>query len=79
MVFLIVSCKQKNKETTTDNPHIMGKDSTSLNNKTKLMETGEKMYACPMHPEVKGKMNDKCNKCGMNLTEPVPEKMEESK
>jgi hypothetical protein len=31
------------------------------------------MYACPMHPEVQGKLNDKCPKCGMKLTEPVPE------
>jgi hypothetical protein len=26
-----------------------------------------------MHPEVQGKLNDKCPKCGMKLTEPVPE------
>jgi rRNA maturation protein Nop10 len=43
------------------------------------MENHEKMYACPMHPEVQGKLNDKCSKCGMDLTEPVPEKTEESK
>ncbi|MBY0488173.1 MAG: hypothetical protein K2P85_13450 [Flavobacteriaceae bacterium] len=30
-----------------------------------------KMHACPMHPEVQGKLNDKCSKCGMKLTEPV--------
>ena len=26
------------------------------------------MYACPMHPEVTGKMGDKCWKCNMDLT-----------
>lgn len=26
-------------------------------------------YACPMHPEVTGKANDKCSKCGMSLKE----------
>lgn len=29
------------------------------------------IYACPMHSEVQGKLNDKCSKCGMLLTEPV--------
>jgi hypothetical protein len=24
-----------------------------------------------MHPEVQGKLNDKCSKCGMKLTEEV--------
>jgi hypothetical protein len=33
----------------------------------------EQLYACPMHPEVKGKKDDKCPKCGMKLTEPVKE------
>jgi hypothetical protein len=31
----------------------------------------EKLYACPMHPEVTGNKGDKCPKCGMALTEPV--------
>lgn len=26
-------------------------------------------YACPMHPEVKGKKGDRCSKCNMFLTE----------
>ena len=83
---LLVSCNQKTKETTTGNSHVMGSDTTMMDNdskmmndKTKMMENHEKMYACPMHPEVQGKMNDKCSKCGMELTEPVPEKAEESK
>ena len=89
MAFVLVSCNQKNKETTTDHSHMMNdstmmnndstmmdKDSTMMNDKTKMM--GEKMYACPMHPEVQGKLNDKCSKCGMKLTKPVPAK-EESK
>ena len=78
-VFVLVSCNQKNKETTTDHSDMMSKDSTMMhsdstmmNDKTKMM--GDKMYACPMHPEVQGKMHDKCSKCGMDLTEPVPEK-----
>ena len=31
----------------------------------------EQLYACAMHPEVTGKKNDKCSKCGMKLTELV--------
>ncbi|WP_309613542.1 heavy metal-binding domain-containing protein [Flavobacterium sp.] len=86
LAFTLVSCNQKSKETTTDNSHMMGNDSTMMDNdstmmndKTKMMDEKTKMYACPMHPEVQGKMNDKCSKCGMKLTEPVPEKVEESK
>lgn len=83
---LLVSCNQKNKETTTDDSHMMGSDTTMMDNdttmmndKTKMMENHEKMYACPMHPEVQGKMDDKCSKCGMKLTETLPEKNEENK
>jgi len=93
MAFVLVSCNQKNKETTTDNPHIMGNDSTMMdkngtmmsndstmmNDKTKMMNDQTKIYACPMHPEVQGKLNDKCPKCGMKLTVPVLEKTEENK
>lgn len=32
---------------------------------------GEQAYACPMHPEVKGKKGEACSKCGMELTEPI--------
>ncbi|OSZ77090.1 hypothetical protein CAP36_11755 [Chitinophagaceae bacterium IBVUCB2] len=31
----------------------------------------EQLYACSMHPEVIGKKDDKCSKCGMKLTVPV--------
>lgn len=81
LAFVLVSCNQKVKETTTDDSHVMGNDSTMMDNdntmmndKTKTMENQEKMYACPMHPEVQGKLNDKCSKCGMKLTEPVVQK-----
>lgn len=78
LAFVLVSCNQKNNETTNDNSHMMDNnstmmdnDSTMMNDKTKTMENHEKMYACPMHPEVQGKLKDKCSKCGMKLTEPV--------
>lgn len=42
------------------------------NNKNKNMATPQHaerahVYACPMHPEIKGKKGDKCPKCGMGL------------
>lgn len=93
LALITVSCNQKTKESTTDhsnmmsndstmmykNGAMMSNDSTMINDKTKMMNNQTKMYACPMHPEVQGKLNDKCPKCGMKLTVPVPEKTEESK
>ncbi len=38
---------------------------------TTTIEQSVQLYACPMHPEIKGKKGDKCSKCGMELTEPV--------
>lgn len=81
MAFVLVSCNQKNKEentvTTVETDTVKDTDATMMDHSK--MENHEKMYACPMHPEVQGKLNDKCSKCGMDLTEPVPEKAEESK
>ena len=80
MAFVLVSCNQKNKqsETTKTTPimendgAMMTKDSTMMEKDCTMMkDTHAKMYACPMHPEIKGKLNDKCPKCGMKLTEPV--------
>ncbi|WP_395053527.1 heavy metal-binding domain-containing protein [Flavobacterium sp.] len=79
-IFTLVSCNQKTKEVTTNDSEMMENDSTMIDNDSTMMNDGsskkmmaEKMYACPMHPEVQGKMNDKCSKCGMKLTEPVAE------
>lgn len=81
MAFVLVSCNQKTKETTTDDSQkmsndsiIVDNDSTMTKDKTQTKENHEQLYACSMHPEVQGKLNDKCSKCGMDLTEPVPEK-----
>jgi hypothetical protein len=82
MASILVSCNQKNKEATTDHSHMMENDGTmmdndstmmhneskTMNDKTKTMENHEKIYACPMHSEVQGKLNSKCSKCGMPLT-----------
>ncbi|WP_395064284.1 heavy metal-binding domain-containing protein [Flavobacterium sp.] len=78
MAFMTVSCNQKTKEVNSTNSEMMENDSTTMKNDSSMMNNGsskkmmvEKMYSCPMHPEVQGKLNDKCSKCGMKLTEPV--------
>ena len=83
---LIVSCNQKNKEETITNQHMMENDSTMMHNDSTMMDNDSKMmqknattYSCPMHPEVKGYLNDKCSKCGMKLTVAEPQTSEENK
>jgi hypothetical protein len=79
MAFVLVSCNQKNKEVETTNPPMMENDTTMTmkdttmmkNDTTKVKDSKTKLYACPMHPESQGKLNDKCPKCGMKLTEEV--------
>jgi len=58
LAITLVSCNDKAKETE--------KQTTETSD-----NSSEKMYACPMHPEVTGKKGDKCSKCGMDLTEEV--------
>lgn len=50
----------------------------SCNHKTKETENNtsvnsNELFACSMHPEVIGKKGEDCSKCGMELTEPVPQ------
>ncbi len=73
MGFILASCNQKTKEVTTSDSKMMKNDSTMMNDGSPEKMMAEKKYACPMHPEVQGKLNDKCSKCGMKLTEPVAE------
>lgn len=51
---LLLSCNQeKDKTANTEHSHDAGDH--------------EPTYACPMHPEVKGKEGESCSKCGMKL------------
>jgi hypothetical protein len=56
MAMVAVSCKKNEDSGTT---------------KTESAKSSSQLYACPMHPEVTGKKDDKCSKCGMDLTEEV--------
>ncbi|MFV8440916.1 heavy metal-binding domain-containing protein [Flavobacterium sp. LB2P44] len=76
---VMVSCNQKNKENSTNDSPMMNdtstmksSDGTKMSNDSIELKNNAKTYACSMHPEVQGNLNDKCSKCGMKLTEPVP-------
>ena len=75
MALVLTSCNQKIKEETIviteETDTIINTDSTITDHSTMKRS---KLYACSMHPEIQGKRNKKCSKCGMDLTEPVPEK-----
>ncbi|WP_210726611.1 heavy metal-binding domain-containing protein [Flavobacterium sangjuense] len=76
MALVLVSCTKKSEGSTTT--------VTSDDNATEKVEVVKdtvneepetlpaQLYACSMHPEVQGKQNDECSKCGMALTELVP-------
>lgn len=68
MAFVFASCESnttKNSETATESTV----EKTVTTDTTKKVE--EQLFACSMHPEVIGKKDEKCSKCGMDLTEPV--------
>lgn len=70
IVLVIVACNSnadKAKETT---PKATITTDT-ITEKESSNPVTEQLYACPMHPEVTGKKDEKCSKCGMKLTVPV--------
>lgn len=79
---IVASCNQKNKETITDQEQTTATDHTVIandsltGNSVETIDADLAKYACSMHPEVQGKLNDKCPECGMKLTEPVAETTE---
>lgn len=70
LAFVFIACNSKSdkaKETSPTETKTM--DTTT---KPEVMKpVAEQLYACSMHPEVIGKKDEKCSKCGMKLTEPV--------
>lgn len=49
-------------------------NNSSKQPETTVTDNPNQLYACSMHPEVIGKTDSACSKCGMKLTEPVKEK-----
>ncbi len=70
MAFVFIACNSnsdKEKETTPTETKTI--DTTT--NPAIMNPVAEQLYACSMHPEVIGKKDEKCSKCGMKLTVPV--------
>lgn len=69
-LLLLAACNSGEKKKDTAAPAETKQADTSMPPPTVNPEP-EILYACPMHPEVRGKKDEKCPKCGMKLTEPV--------
>lgn len=75
LLLVVVGCNSKTKtettapETTVETVDTAG--SSPADTTATEKPVAEQLFACPMHPEVKGKKGEKCSKCGMDLTEPV--------
>jgi len=65
MAFVLIACNSNNDKTKETTPT----KTTTMDTTTK--PAIEQLYSCPMHPEVIGKKDEKCSKCGMKLTVPV--------
>ena len=70
MAFVLLACNSNNDKTQkSTSTEITNMDTTT---KPAVMQPeAEQLYACSMHPEVTGKKDEKCYKCGMKLTVPV--------
>jgi len=73
LLLVVVGCNPKTKtETAAPETTMETVDTTTSASADKTADekpVAEGLYACPMHPEVKGKKEEKCSKCGMELTE----------
>ncbi len=70
MAFVFIACNSKSdkeKETTPVKTTTMD----TAKKPEDMKPIAEQLYACSMHPEVIGKKDEKCSKCGMKLTVPV--------
>lgn len=67
IAFVFVACNS-NSDKVKDTPP---NKTTTMDTTTKpeiMKPVAEQLYACSMHPEVTGKKDEKCSKCGMKLT-----------
>lgn len=81
ITFVLASCNQKSKEDSVNDTEINSVETEFKNNdttvivtdtvRTETQEAVSSLYACPMHPEEQGDLDQECPKCGMKLTEPV--------
>lgn len=75
MIPVLIACNSKSTKTKEAAPaETTPKGTTTMDTSAKPRVTepvAEQLYACSMHPEVIGKKDEECSKCGMKLTEPV--------
>jgi hypothetical protein len=74
IAFVFVACNSNSDKAKEATPtETTPKEATiDTNTKPEIMKpVAEQLYACSMHPEVIGKKDEKCSKCGMKLTVPV--------
>lgn len=70
LTFVFIGCNSSSNKSGES----MHKDNTTMDTTTNhemMVPVAEPKYACSMHPEVIGKKDEKCSKCGMKLTVPV--------
>ncbi len=68
--FVLFACNSNTDKTKETTP----KENTTMDTTAKpevVKPVAEQLYACSMHPEVIGKKDERCSKCGMKLTVPV--------
>ena len=68
IVFVIAACNSNSNKT---NEPAKSAETDTMVKKETSRPIAEQLYSCPMHPEVTGKKDEKCSKCGMKLTVPV--------
>lgn len=71
LAFVFIACSSNSKKTEEQTPVENKPADTATVSKPAETKEAEQLYACSMHPEVIGKKDGKCSKCGMKLTVPV--------
>lgn len=71
IAFLFIACNADSKKAEEQTPVENKTADTATVSKPVETKEAEQLYACSMHPEVIGKKDEKCSKCGMKLTVPV--------
>ena len=66
---VFIACNSNNDTTKEITPE--KSTTTDTMQQPNMNPVAEQLYTCSMHPEVTGKKDEKCSKCGMKLTVPV--------
>lgn len=69
LTIVLVACNSSNEEA-KESTGTKSIDTTTLK-KEEVQPVAQQLYSCSMHPEVIGKKDESCSKCGMKLTVPV--------